>query len=466
MQRDEATTIRGLPGVVPPDPAALAADRAQLLAISALPWPRRALSFLARGGPAYLQSALTLGGGTASAAVLSGAAFGYELLWVAPLGMAIGVLMLAALAHQTLSTGANPLAAMRAHAGAVYAWGWALGALIASVIWHFPQYALGAAVLADLGAGAGMELPRLPLGLAILAWSILSSQMYGSRARWMAWLERVVVLLVWATVVCFLVVVVATGIPDWGALARGFTAFSIPAPRGGVSGMELALGGMAAAVVVNMVFLYPYSLLARGWGREHRQRARYDLGFGLFVPYVLAVSLVVIAMANTVHGSGEFAGRQLSPVEAARCFTGVLGPELGRVLFDLGILGMVLTTVTMHMVCAGFACAELCGWPFGSWRHRLAMLLPAPGVLGSVLWQELSVYVAVPTSILVGCLLPLVYVGILRLHRSRRYLGGDRPEGWRGRLWTAGMALAILVVVAFLGWYVAAKRFGFLGASR
>jgi manganese transport protein len=43
-------------------------------------------------GPGYMQSAMTLGGGSAFAALFAGAAFGYQLLWVAPLGMFLGLL--------------------------------------------------------------------------------------------------------------------------------------------------------------------------------------------------------------------------------------------------------------------------------------------------------------------------------------------------------------------------------------
>ncbi len=59
--------------VNPPDPAKLAAERA---------W-------------------LTLGGGTASACILPGAAFEHRLPWVAPLGMRLGGIVCMAIAHQT-----------------------------------------------------------------------------------------------------------------------------------------------------------------------------------------------------------------------------------------------------------------------------------------------------------------------------------------------------------------------------
>ena len=124
---------------------------------------------------------MTLGGGTATAALFSGAVFGYELLWVAPLAMALGVLMLAAVSHQTLSTGARPFDAMRRFAGAPLAWAWALGALAASIIWHFPQYALASSVLVDISDALGLgQPPRGAMGLLVLLWAVGLSMLYAS----------------------------------------------------------------------------------------------------------------------------------------------------------------------------------------------------------------------------------------------------------------------------------------------
>ncbi|MFG0259744.1 MAG: hypothetical protein ACF8LK_05250, partial [Phycisphaerales bacterium JB041] len=48
---------------------------------------KRAIGYFRLMGPGYMQSAMTLGGGTAFSAIFAGAAFGYELVWVAPVGM-------------------------------------------------------------------------------------------------------------------------------------------------------------------------------------------------------------------------------------------------------------------------------------------------------------------------------------------------------------------------------------------
>ena len=83
-------------------------DLARFAELDAKPMVPRIAGYLKFMGPGYLQSAMTLGGGSAFAALFSGAAFGYQLLWVAPAAMLLGVIVMSAIAWQTLSTGVDP----------------------------------------------------------------------------------------------------------------------------------------------------------------------------------------------------------------------------------------------------------------------------------------------------------------------------------------------------------------------
>ena len=454
----------GLRMAHPPDAAGLAAERERLAALEGAPRSSRWRAFAGLIGPGYMQSAMTLGSGTAASALFAGAVFGYQLLWVAPLAMLLGLVMLSAVAHQTLSTGQRPFDAMRRFAGAPLAWSWAVGALIASIVWHFPQYALASAVLVDLGEAAGVDgLPAPLLGFLVLFWAILVSSLYGRRPELIRVYERLLRYMVWGIVFCFAWVVFRTGVSDWGALFRGFVGFAVPGERNGVLGVTVILSGLSAAVGINMVFLYPYSLLARGWSREHRSLARFDLWTGTFVPYVLAASLMVIAAANTIHLDPAYDGTRLGPVEAARSLAAVAGPAVGRVVFDLGVLGMALSTITLHMLATGFVACELLGWRFGGRKHRLAMLLPAPGVLGPVFWGDIAVWLAVPTNIVCGLFLPAAYVGFVILQRKRGYLKEDRPGGVRGWLWWGGMVAVTAFLTGFMAWYVWTQGPGYFG---
>ncbi len=452
------SSFQGLPMVDAPDPAALEQELAWLEEMEHAPAPRRWWGFLKRGGPGYLQSALTLGGGTAASSLFAGAAFGYQLLWVAPVAMLLGVVMMAAVAHQTLSTGQRPFLAMKYHAGPVFAYGWAIGALLASIIWHFAQYSLAGAVLEDIGDLTGVGISGGVAGVGVLLWATITVVGYGSSQRWNQIFDNALRFLVYGIILCFGFVVARTGIHDPGALFKGFFAFRIPSEANGVSGLPVVISGLAAAVGVNMLFLYPYTLMARGWGRSHRKLARFDLFAGMFIPYLLATSLMVIATANVLHyGDSPFSGTSLSPVEAGAALAPVVGDTFGRLIFDFGILGMAMSTIVLHMLCAGFACGEMFGWKVGSWKYRMACMLPAPGVLGSMLWSDMRIWIAVPTTVLCGFLLPLAYVGFLKLQRSRAYLGDDLPSGGRGRAWFGAMVLATLTLVVFLSWFAITK---------
>jgi Mn2+/Fe2+ NRAMP family transporter len=456
--------IEGLPSASAPSPEELAAEIEWLREQESRSGLSRSFAFLRKGGPGYLQSALTLGGGTAATMLFAGAAFGYGLLWVAPVSMVLGVIMMSAVAHQTLSTGLRPFEAMRVYAGPVFAWGFAGGAVISSIIWHFAQYSLGAAVISDMGQAAGVEISHGLGGAIVLAVAVVWAFAYGKSSKALRYFETSLKVLVWGIVGCFGLVVLKTGIHDPVALINGYIPFQFPESDSGVQASTVVVGGLAAAVGANMLFLYPYSLLARGWGRDHRRLANFDLIAGMFLPYMLATSLMVIATANAFHyGDLEFSGTRLSPVEAAQALATAVGEGFGRWIFNLGILGMAVSSIILQMVCCGFVATEVLGWRFGSKRYRLACLLPAPGVLGAVLWTDVALWVAVPTTLLCGFMLPLAYIGFIKLQRNHDYLGDDVPGGGKGAAWLGGMVLATLTLTVFLIWYAITKGPDFFG---
>ena len=65
------------------------------------------------------------------------------------------------------------------------------------------------------------------------------------------------------------------------------------------------IAAAAAAVGINMTFLLPYSMLARGWDRTFRGLARWDLITGMAIPFVLVTSCIVISSASAFHGKAD-----------------------------------------------------------------------------------------------------------------------------------------------------------------
>lgn len=430
----------------------------ELQALAARPALQRIPSYIRLSGPGWLQGAMTLGGGSAITSLTIGAVYGYELLWVQPLSMLIGCIMLFALSHQTLSTGVKPFAAMRDHVHPALAWLWAIAALASSIIWGFSHYPLSAGMLEEIvlvssgfsvEQGLGRELYLF--GLAILVWSLcaFTAWNYGAGGRPVKLFETAIKFLSAMIILAFLWVVVeasAAGQIDWGKVIAGYIPHSLPSDDAGVTTMMAALG---TAVGINMTFVYGYTLLDRGWGAAHRELSRYDIVIGLVIPYVLVTGLISIAAAGAFYGSDLSIQGKLSPSQAGAMFSEAgMGPVTGRLIFAVGILGMAVGSLVMHMLCCGAAAGAMFNWEPHSTQYRLALLLPTPAVLGVFLWSTMGAYVILPTSAICGFLLPIAYFGWLFLNNSRAYLGDNRPEGGRRVVFNIAMVLCIVTVLA------------------
>ena len=146
-----------------------------------------------------------------------------------------------------------------------------------------------------------------------------------------------------------------------------------------------------------------------------------------------------------------------------------IDPQAGvvRLVFGLGILGMTLSTITLHMLVSGFIICEMLGWEPVGVRYRVATLAPAVGFLGTVLWTKL-LWIAVPTSAACGALLPLAYIGFIVLMNKKEFMKEHRPTGTAAVLWNLGMGLALAVSWVYCGHYVVTaawpKLQGWLGA--
>lgn len=440
--KDEPGDLRrGFPLVKEREAAALEAERAQLSQVEGRPgFLRRWQGYWKLTGPGFLQSAITLGAGSAGSTILAGAAFGYKLLWVNPLAMFLGVIVFSAIGRQTLLTRARPYDVFWKRLHPALALFWGLSVFISSVVWQFPQYSLGTEVLRDILSVAGLPVPRLPIVLLLLAASTAVCWSYGRGSRRaLRAFERTLKYLLFFMVGAFFLVVVKTGI-DFSALLGGFFRFHIPGTREGVS---LVLGQLGAAVGINMTFLYPYTLLARGWGKEHLGLKNFDLGVSMFLPFVLATSFVTIACANTLNARGI---QVRGAVDAAHALEPLVGLTLGRVVFSLGILSMCFTTMVLEMLICGLVLSEMLGFELHRGAYRASTMLANIGVLGA--FAALPFWVPVAASSLNLIMIPAAYLGFFLLNNSRDYLGEDVVRGPKAALWNTILVLAILVVAA------------------
>jgi len=291
-------------------------------------------TFVKLSGPGWLQSAITLGGGSLAGALYLGVLGGYSLLWVQPLAMIMGVIMLSAIGYVTLSTGRRPFEMINREVNPVLGWGWALAALVANMVWILPQFAMSTAAAQQslmpgvFGSQAmGDTTAKLILVILLAAASITVVWSYGSGGRGVKVFELILKLMVAVIVLSFFGVVIRMslgGLLPWGEILRGLvpdlTMLSQPAAayapfleavdtqfrefwssRIVADQRDFMITAAAVAVGINMTFLMPYALLKRGWSSEFRGLAIFDLSTGMFIPFLLVTGCVVIASAAQFH---------------------------------------------------------------------------------------------------------------------------------------------------------------------
>lgn len=93
-------------------------------------------------GPGWLQSAITLGGGSLGGALYLGVIGGSSMLWLQMVAILIGVIMLSAISYVTLSTGKRPYGAINEYVNPVLGASWITATILANMIFILPQFSL------------------------------------------------------------------------------------------------------------------------------------------------------------------------------------------------------------------------------------------------------------------------------------------------------------------------------------
>ena len=290
-------------------------------------------AYVKLSGPGWLQSAITLGGGSLASSLFLGVLAGYSLLWLQPVAIVLGVIMLCAISHVTLSTGQSPFKAINEDINPVLGWGWAIATILANVVWCLPQFSLGtAAVTQNLFPALNNTWGKVLVCAFLLITATLAVLAYDKGAKGAKAFDRILKIMVALIVLAFVGVVVKMGLSGnlpWAEIAAGFipdpSLFSEPSTKynealaatGEFSEFwksqivtmqkDVMISAAATAVGINMTFFMPFVLLRRRWGREHRGLAKFDLWTALLIPYIIATSCVVIAAGSQFNINPESA---------------------------------------------------------------------------------------------------------------------------------------------------------------
>jgi Mn2+/Fe2+ NRAMP family transporter len=506
-------------------------------------------TFIRLSGPGWLQSGITVGGVSFSSSLYLGVLTGFCFLWLQPIAMILGIVMLAAIAYVTLSTGQRPLRAINSHINPVLGWSWLFASMAANLVWSMPQFTLATRAIQQnlLPNVIGPEVVPDPWGktiivCCILAICIIVTMFYGAGGTGAKIFEVIIKGIVSMIVLCFFGVVIRLtfkGVLDWGQILKGL----IPDPRlffrpaeslvpyiGAVAEncrqfwsnlivsqqRDVLISATAAAVGVNMTFLFPYSMLRKGWDRDFRGLAIFDLSTGLFIPFVLATGFVVIASASRFHTIaapgfvpdtpggqvteepapnlvgpynnllaqrlkfeiGDVAFARLSDVEKkqrisalpyadkkmaamlvkrdnfnlAKALAPLTGNIIAQYIFGLGVVGLGIGAATMLMAINGLCLCELLNRPPKGWTQRIGSLMVSVGALGAIFWKQPAPWLAMPTSVFCIVLIPIAYVTFILLMNQKSILGEDMPLGGKRIAWNILMIIATGVTTYISIW--------------
>lgn len=369
-------------------------------------------------GPGWLQGAITLGGGSLAGALYLGVISGYGLMWLQPLAMICGIIMLSAIAYVTLSTEQRPFGAINRHISPLLGWSWLIATIMANIVWTMPQFSLGtAAIQQNLGILGGSTGQGIIIVL-LLAIGLFVNHLYQAGGQGAKAFDRIIKVMVGLIVLSFMAVVItlsASGAVPWGQIFSGLIPdFSLLfKPSGEYADLiaassdgegwtkeiakhqrDIIIAAFGTAVGINMTWLLPYSLLKKRWGTKHRGLSIVDLSIGLFIPFFLATACVVIASASAFHTKtddlrndlGNYTAGTLeeiekgtkfleNPNEADRDLAAMIikrdanalaitlepfaGPAISQKIFGLGVLGMAISTIIILMLINGLAFQEL-----------------------------------------------------------------------------------------------------------
>ncbi len=297
--------------------------------------------FVKLSGPGWLQSAITIGGGSLSNSLYLGILVGFSCMWVQPLAMILGVVMLGAIAYVTLSSGEPPLRAINKHVSPILGWGWLIGSMLANIVWSMPQYAVSAGALQQnlfpqifgwedqAGVFGSVKNGTTAAALIVLGIALFNVMLYNKGGKAAKVFETIIKVIIGLIVICFFGVIIKLSLVkdsslDWGKVLVGFipNIRLFTQPAAGIAAeiakvdaafqsfwtnlvvgfqRDVMIGAASTAVGINMTFLLPYSMLRKGWDRDFRSLAIFDLATGLVIPFTIATGCVVMATATQFH---------------------------------------------------------------------------------------------------------------------------------------------------------------------
>ncbi len=375
---------------------------------------------------------------------VTGAAYGYSLLWTLPLIAAARYFILEASARYVLVTGESIFV------GYGRCGRWVVWLIFAASLLRQHFSVLYMTLL--MGSALQMVMP-LPGPWAETTWSLLCwssgfSLMYWGRYEGV---EK------WCWPLLFLLAgclgtVAVWSQPDPSTLLQGLLLPSIPSGHGLYSStwLVMALAGSGASSTGN--FKYAAFVHEKGWrDSSHLPKQRVDLLLSLLGMVVLQI-VIQVAAAGTLKPMGVTIE---APQDLVPLFSQTMG-DAGRIILGLGLWAVVYSSYVGSTTGSGLVLGDIYrnfirpsdettvgpGQPAGKHSFRAFVSLICVTSLYGLVTDWKPIWLVLLASALLVVLLPVFVVVLMRLTNDKKLMG-EYVNGW-----VTNAALTFVVVMA------------------
>ena len=302
-------------------------------------------------GPGALVAAGFVGPGTVTTCTVSGASYGYTMLWALlfatvatiifqEMAARIGIVTQEGLGENIRDRISHP----------VLKW-IAIVIVIIAIFIGNTAYETGNITGGILGIQAVADVPMIPIVivLGILAFVAMWAGSYKL-------VEKILTGIVIFMGLVFLITAFASPV-DWGAVVAGLFTPTLPEGQAGAKGILTAVGLIGTTIVPYNLFLHASGAAERFKDPEQVSDARFDCVLSIGLGGIISMSILICAAAN-MHAAGI-------TVTNGKDMAIALQPLLGNwatVLIGIGLLAAGFSSAITAPLSAAYAVNGVLGW--------------------------------------------------------------------------------------------------------
>ncbi|WP_353980087.1 Nramp family divalent metal transporter [Salinicola endophyticus] len=412
--------------------------------------PRTAGEYIRCIGPGLVLAMAFLGTGDLVSSTVSGANYGYALMWTLVVALFARYCMISAIAKYKLENRFGDTSVLQGFQRVWRGFPMFFGVAIFfyGIIIQMSFLRACAVALYQLSGELGGATWGYFVGGTVVVVATIVMLARRNAYQWLEWTARIASVVIIAT---FVGAIVATGHIDLVEMAKGLT-FSIPADNGPFDAIFIAIATIGTIGGSALNLLYPYFMDERGWnGPRYRRLQQFDLMAGMLPLLIINVLFWVVA-AETIRGTGMTVSNENDLATMMQMAVGPMGPALLWISLFLAAFSSFPANARgfANLMFNGLHLATRRGKAFAKpaedpWYNRvlIAAFIVVPLFICMPQAPNLVYLSVFGTSVITAILLPPILFGVLRMTSSRQFMLDEHVNRWWQTL--------ILVVLSLIG---------------